>query len=191
MVVRQVLDSSDNGASLFGMAFGKVTLVAIVRSVEHTSTKITYRLEDHTGEIEAHFWLEEGETNNVPKVVVNAYARIFGSIRNQEDGKTLMIFRMMPIEINDYTNHLLEVLHCRFKAEQYAKEIAGEYPNNASFAGNGSGSLGRDSASMNSTGLDAKHFLIFKAIQQSKTEDGISTKELENKFSHFSANEIK
>lgn len=35
---------------LFGMEYKMVTVVALVRNIEHASTKITYELEDLSGE---------------------------------------------------------------------------------------------------------------------------------------------
>lgn len=49
MLVKQVLNCPEEGPQLFGMNFGIVTLVGLVRNVEHSSTKITYLLEDHSG----------------------------------------------------------------------------------------------------------------------------------------------
>jgi replication factor A2 len=39
----------DDVIDLYGMEFKMVTVVAIVRNIEHTSTKITYSMEDITG----------------------------------------------------------------------------------------------------------------------------------------------
>lgn len=76
----------------------------------------------YLGQIDAHLWLEEGETLNMPLVMLNSYARVVGSIRNQGGTKTIMIFKIDPIRsINEVTTHLLEVLDARFKAEEYSK----------------------------------------------------------------------
>ena len=39
----------DDVIDLYGFEYKMVTVVAIVRNIEHTSTKITYQLEDITG----------------------------------------------------------------------------------------------------------------------------------------------
>lgn len=39
----------DDTIELFGFEYKMVTVVAVVRNIEHTSTKITYQLEDISG----------------------------------------------------------------------------------------------------------------------------------------------
>lgn len=107
---------------MWGMTFGMVTCVAIVRGIDTSSTKITYLLEDNTGQIDAHYWLEEGDTFKTPDVMINNYARVYGTIRSHGGKKTLMIFKMLPVTIlNEVTTHLLEVLNSRYKAEEFSK----------------------------------------------------------------------
>lgn len=201
MFIKQVLESSDDGLSLFDLNMGVVTFVAIVRSVDHSSTKITYRLEDHTGQIDAHHWLEEGDTLNTPQVAINAYARVFGSVRNQSGGKTIMIFRLEPMQtINELTNHMLEVLNAYYRAEELSKGggvgAGSDQKNNLGFGstfgggssfGGGSGGVGGD----NGLGLDSKHQLVYDSIKKHGTTDGISMTELRKKFSHMRPTEIE
>lgn len=195
MFIKQVLDSSDEGLSLFDLNMGIVTFVAIVRNVDHSSTKITYRLEDHTGQIDAHHWLEEGDSLNSPQVAINAYARVFGSVRNQGGGKTIMIFRLEPMQtINELTNHMLEVLNAYYRAEEVSKGVgrsAGLEKNTGFGSTFGGGSTFGAGGGDNGLGLDAKHQLIYDAIKKFGTEDGISIQELRRKFSHMRPNEIE
>lgn len=95
-------------------------LVGILRDYEVQSTKATYRIEDHTGEIKAIWWLENDSDTvpNLPPVKEGNYVQVFGSIRNQEGDKMIMVLKMFPVEdCNLVTNHLLQVIHVRLGYE--------------------------------------------------------------------------
>lgn len=201
MFIKNVLETPDDGLKLFDMNMGIVTFVAIVRAVDHSSTKITYRLEDHSGQIDAHHWLEEGDTLNAPQVAINAYARVFGSVRNQGGGKTIMIFRLEPMAtINELTNHMLEVLNAYYRAEEITKGGGGTaqsasnmpFGGGSSFAshGNSGFAAGSEPAEVG-LGLTNKQKLVYNAIKEHVTADGISIMELRKKFSHMMPNEIE
>lgn len=107
---------------MWGMTFGMVSCAVIVRSIDTSSTKITYLLEDHTGRIDAHYWLEEGDALKAPDVMLNNYAKVYGSVRSQGGQKTLMVFKMLPInDPNEICTHVLEVLNARYKSEEFSK----------------------------------------------------------------------
>lgn len=198
VLIAQLLKQSGNEFTLFGMPFAMVSTVAIVRSIDHSSTKITYVLEDHTGQIEAHYWLEtDGETTNTPALLLNTYAKAYGSIRSSGDTRAIMIFRIDSTNINELTTHLLEVLNARYMAEEYSKNgyKPGETSNNnltravPNFNAP-SDSNGNDNASA-AAGLKGKHLLIFEAVKTFKSDAGISLAELQNKFSHIPATEMQ
>lgn len=201
MVIKQILDGTEDSVTLWGLTIGIVTFPAIVRNIEHSSTKVTYRLEDHTGQIDAHLWLEEGDSN-IPQVVVNTYARVYGSVRNQNGARVIMIFRLAPLSsINELTTHLLEVLNARFKAEEYSKKSYEEPSSafNTNFTANASQSMlvgGPTNGNSNSAkedvpyGLNPKQQAVYKAIQNHGTETGISIQELQRKFTHIATHEL-
>lgn len=199
LVIQQIKKASDN-FQLFGMSFGMVTIVGIVRNVEHSSTKITVTIEDHSGQIDAHLWLEDGDVGNMPSLLLNTYVRIFGSIRNQGGTKALMIFKVEPLSsINELTTHLLEVLNARYMAEDFAKMAGGggggaynansyqsqtnNFNNNMNFGGG---------ATDNSLGLTGKQLMLYKAVKEFKDDlTGISKQELHKKFNHIPLNELE
>lgn len=196
MVVQQLVKSTEDTFQMWGNSAGIVTLVGIVRNIDHSSTKITYRLEDHTGQIDAHQWLEEGDKVNSMQVAVNSYARIYGSFRNQGGKKSLMIFRLEPLaNVNEWTNHLLEVLNARYKAEAASKKSSSDFGGGAgamSTFGLGDGGDGGGGApSSNPMGLNAMQMAVFEAIRSNKTDSGISFKELKSKFAHISQTELE
>lgn len=109
---------------MWGMTFGMISTVAIVRNIESASTRLTYLLEDFSGQITAHLWVDEDDTSKSPDIMVNSYARVYGTLRKFDGKKTIMIFKMFQVgSINEVTTHFLEVLNARYKAEQYSKVI--------------------------------------------------------------------
>lgn len=179
-----------------------VSLVGIVRSVEHSSTKITVTIEDHTGQIDAHLWLEDGDMGNMPALLLNTYARVFGSIRNQGGKKALMIFKIEPLSsINELTTHLLEVLNARYMAEDFSKSAGGGGTSSTgatniyqSTSDNFNGNSGFGAAAANdgsNLGLTGKQLMIYKAVKEYKNEQGISKQELQQKFSHIPMSELE
>lgn len=191
MVIKQILDCPDSGLRLYDMVFGTVQLVAIVRNIEHTTTKITYLLEDHTGQIEAHTWLEEGDASKSARIVPNTYATVFGSVRNQGGTKTLIIFKIESVKSpNVITTHLLDVLNVRFSAEQYAAKKSTEV--DAHFHEMETARPATKTADgQHPLGLSGKELAIYQAVQNNTSESGISFGELERKFSHIPTNELR
>lgn len=199
LVIRQINKAPDT-FQLFGMAFGMVSIVGIVRNIEHSSTKITVTIEDHTGQVDAHLWLEDGDVGNMPTLLLNTYARVFGSIRNQGGVKALMIFKIESLSsINELTTHLLEVLNARYMAEDFAKNAGAggssiygmSNQNNQTSNGNSGfgGGGGNDDASH--LGLTGKQLMIYKAVKENKDEQGISKQELHKKFAHVAMPELE
>ncbi|XP_055376535.1 replication protein A 32 kDa subunit [Condylostylus longicornis] len=186
--IKQILQAGEGNFEMFGMAFAMVTTVAIVRNIETSSTKITYTLEDHSGRIDAHYWLEDGDTIKSPDVMVNNYARVFASIRQHSGTKTLMVFKLVTVnDINELTNHMLEVLNARYKTEEFSKK--GYNDNTNEFNG---GALNNANAfgSEANNGLDSKHSAVLDVIRNYTDADGISRNELEKRFRHVNKNEI-
>lgn len=186
------------------MAFGMVSIVGIVRNVDHSSTKITVTVEDHSGQIDAHLWLEDGDVGNMPSLLLNTYVRVFGSIRNQGGTKTLMIFKIDPLtSINELTTHLLEVLNARFTAEDYAKSAGGGGGGGANYGANSTSNYQATSNTFNTNtafsgtndgsqlGLTGKQLMIYKAVKENKSEQGINKQELHAKFSHIPMGELE
>lgn len=104
------------------MTYTIVKVVALVRNIDHSSTKITYSLEDFSGQIEGHFWLNEEDSLNSPQIMMNTYARVVGTVRNTAGAKSIIIFSAEPITtINELNTHLLEVVENRYVAEEFLK----------------------------------------------------------------------
>ncbi|XP_053666930.1 replication protein A 32 kDa subunit [Anopheles marshallii] len=191
LVIQQVLESADDGITLFGHQYAMITVVAITRNVEYSSTKVTYQLEDHTGQIDAHFWLEDDGAANTPNIAPHSYARVVGSVRNQGGSKAIMIFKIDQVNSpNEVTTHLLEVLHSRYKGEENSKrKTEPGFDTNANATSNG-GFMESDSVGA-SLGLNGKQLAVYKAIKSHVSDIGISRKELQAKFSHINPSEMQ
>jgi len=194
MVIQQIHDCPESGLRLYEMVFGTVQIVAIVRGIDHSSTKITYVLEDHTGRIDAHTWLEEGDqADKNPHIVINTYAKVFGSVRNQGGTKTLIIFKIDPVTSpNEVTTHLLEVLNARFSAEHYANKKKTEVEGDLRMETDRNQSVhNAQNGNQHPLGLQGKELMVYQAIQSNKSEAGISFGELEQKFRHIPSKELR
>uniref|UniRef100_A0A0A1WZ20 Replication protein A 32 kDa subunit n=1 Tax=Zeugodacus cucurbitae TaxID=28588 RepID=A0A0A1WZ20_ZEUCU len=184
--IKQILYSREGNFQMYGITFGMISCVCIVRSIDVSSTKITYSLEDHTGQIEAHYWLEEGDSSKAPDIMLNHYVKLYGSVRTQGSQKMLMVFKMSAImNSNEVCTHILEVLNARYKSEEFATKAGNVSTGNA-------GSIGFSSSSgdNNSLGLEGKQLAVLQAVKNNITTEGISRKELQQKFNHISGNEL-
>ncbi|XP_021932607.1 replication protein A 32 kDa subunit [Zootermopsis nevadensis] len=122
VTVRQILESHDDGLKIGSMDIHMFSLVALVRRVEVTSTKVTYLLDDCTGGITGVFWLEstDGEEQQaIPIVVENTYCHAYGSVRTNQGKKHIFLFRIVNLSnLNDLTKHILEVMYSNLKIEK-------------------------------------------------------------------------
>ncbi|XP_053955075.1 replication protein A 32 kDa subunit [Anastrepha ludens] len=185
--IKQIILSQEGNFLMFGMSFGMITCVAVVRSIDISSTKITYTLEDLSGQIEAHYWLEEGDTLKAPDVMLNNYVKLYGSVRTQGHQKMLMVFKMFAImNSNEVCTHVLEVLNVRYKSEDFATKSSDKISTNIEASGLNPNNIGGN----NYLGLEGKQLAVLQAVKNNITTEGISRKELQLKFSHISANEI-
>uniref|UniRef100_U5EWK3 Putative replication protein a2 n=1 Tax=Corethrella appendiculata TaxID=1370023 RepID=U5EWK3_9DIPT len=194
MLIKQILDTSEDGVQLFGFKYSMITVVAIVRGIDHSATKIKYTLEDHTGVIDSNYWLEEGDSLNTPTVSANAYVRVIGSFRITGGIKSIMIFKIERVRSpNEVTTHLLEVMNARYKAEEYSKRIGGETAaTTTSDKPQSVSTSGFMETPANSFGLTGKDLLVFNAIKAtSNTDIGINRKDLLKKFPQITENELQ
>jgi len=192
--IKQILLQQDDVFKLFGFEYKMVSTVAVVRNIDHSSTKITYSLEDRTGKINGHLWIEEGEAPRGAGIMLNTYVRVVGAVRQQGDAKSLLIYKIHPVKgINEVNTHMIEVVNARFQAEEYCK--GGQMP-----GGNANGHVKMettygfgDSTASSTQGIEGKSLVIYKALQASTAinpELGVSKQELYQKFPHISPHEI-
>lgn len=180
VMIRHLLSTgSTEDVTIWGIPVRMFSLVAIVRNVEETATKISYNIEDETGTIVALKWLEADRKATDRTMSVNTYIRLVGLLREQNDKRHVLILRMWPLQsLNELTNHILEVTYVALKAESMAKQ------NNELGHGNGNMSMSsakpvEDSADY---GMTSEQSLIYKIIHaQNDTESGIERSEIKAK----------
>lgn len=191
--IKQIQTQKEDVMKMWGLEYKMVTLVALVRNIDHSSTKITYSLEDLTGRINAHLWVEEGDAPAASGIMLNTYARVIGAVRQQSDIKSIMIYKIHPAKgINEVNTHYLEVINARYQAEEYYRGGGGDSAVNG---GNKMEVEHGSSAGTQSTqaGPQGKDLIIFNAIQhsaQTHPERGISRQDLCRKFPNMSEMEV-
>lgn len=195
--IRHIKKQEDSDTfTFFGQEYKMVTIVAVVRNIEHSSTKITYELEDMSGRIMAHLWVDEDAPSN-QNIIINSYVRVVGGVRSQNKQKTIMIYKIHPVSgINEVNTHLIEVVNVRYAAEENAGGKAkGDMKMDVdsasgSVVGNGAGG---DQHNDDTDGLNAKEKVIFNLIRsalESDNVEGFHRDEICKRFPHFSRGEI-
>lgn len=183
---------------MWGFEYKMITTVALVRSIDHSSTKITYTLEDVTGRINAHLWVEEGDTPQTAGIMINTYARVIGAVRQQNDTKSVLIYKIQPVKsINEVNTHYLEVVNARYQAEEYHRgagmdTAAGGVAKMEIDNGGFGDALAQGSSTQNGP-AKGKDTAIFNAIQKSgetHPETGLSKQELLRIFPHIPEGEM-
>ncbi|XP_043499368.1 replication protein A 32 kDa subunit-B-like isoform X3 [Polistes fuscatus] len=108
----QILRSSDN-LELWGIPVCSVlVIVGILRSINESTTKITYEVEDETGTITAIRWLKAKRTKEESSLKINNYVRIVSRLHIEKGVKQIVIMRIQNLDdLNELTNHLLEVTY--------------------------------------------------------------------------------
>ncbi|KAI9709565.1 MAG: replication factor A protein 2 [Bogoriella megaspora] len=96
-------------ASLF------ITFVGQIRNVSHQTTNVTYKLDDGTGTVEVKQWIDSDAPTGMdmdgakPKLVDNAYARVWGKMKAFNNRRHVGSHVIRPVtDLNEVHCHLLE-----------------------------------------------------------------------------------
>lgn len=113
---RMLLDNANQeGLVIEGFRVNMLKLVGLIRKVDESSIKITYTIDDHTGQMEVTSFVEDSDDGSAPTTMALAegqYAKVFGNIRWFNGKPSITCFKMFQIEDpNLITTHLLEVIH--------------------------------------------------------------------------------
>ncbi|KOC64555.1 Replication protein A 32 kDa subunit [Habropoda laboriosa] len=122
VMIKHLLSASSTEETKFWNIPARMFIIlGLVRNVEETATKISYDVEDQTVLFSLIFsffvliYLDH-------TVQINTYIRIIGLLREQNDKRHILILRMFPMQdLNELTNHILEVTYTALKAEAMAK----------------------------------------------------------------------
>ncbi|KAI4484608.1 hypothetical protein M0804_007174 [Polistes exclamans] len=160
VMIKQILSSSGE-FEVWGVPARMITILGILRSVNESTTKIAYEIEDETGAITAVRWLEANKTSSEPSLEINSYVRIIGLLREQNGAKQIFVLRISPLEeLNELTNHLLEVTYVTLKAEQL-------------FKGKNSSNSDDETKTNDCSGMSPEQAAIFNIIQADTSDSGI------------------
>lgn len=163
--IKQILESSEV-MEIAGQVVNMMTIIGIVKSINVTSTKIIYELEDWSGKITAMLWLEDSEQKNNSGIVENTYVAMSGTKRTQGNQVVFFIYNIRPVEdLKEITYHYLKVIQIPLKKEEQAN-ITVSVP----------GGGGNDGE--NGLNLPPNHTKIYRVIQNVKSEAGISKNEI-------------
>ncbi|XP_072394736.1 replication protein A 32 kDa subunit [Diabrotica undecimpunctata] len=191
VVIQQIRNCKDEDFTLFGTPVQIIKLVGILRSVEILSTKATYTIEDSTGSVKAILWLEnDGDAaTNLPSVKEDSYVQVFGSLRNQDNEKMIMVLRMFPVDdCNIVTTHLLEAIYTRLQAEADSKKMVTDIKVNNPGAALANSMSFVDQYDSGTSGLTPIQEKVFKILQTDQTLNGMSRNTL---LSNFPPNQHK
>ncbi|KAI9864497.1 MAG: replication factor A protein 2, partial [Pleopsidium flavum] len=96
VTIKQVLDAQqphpDGEFKIDGIEITQITFIGQIRNISTQTTNITYKLDDGTGTIEVKQWIDSDATtaldttnnnsdNPKPKLIENAYARVWGRLK--------------------------------------------------------------------------------------------------------------
>ncbi|XP_076179218.1 replication protein A 32 kDa subunit [Ptiloglossa arizonensis] len=150
-------------------------IVGIVRHIEETAMKISYDIEDETGTITALKWLEADRKTVDIVMEANTYVNVIGFLREQNDKRHILIMQIYPLEdLNELTNHILEVTYTTLKAEAMAKK-------NKELENNQDNTMVDQGPSEDSPyyGMSKDQTLVYKIIHaQNDTESGIERSDI-------------
>ncbi|XP_074642625.1 replication protein A 32 kDa subunit-like [Tubulanus polymorphus] len=163
----------------------QVALVALIRSVNETSSRIDYIVDDMTGppfEVKQFVDNEEGtpEEDKVKPLTENTYVRMFGHLRAFQDKRSLAAFKVEPVtDMNDLTTHILEVIYsCLWYTK--AQNQPAEGSNTASKGGMVDyGNTGNSNSYQSvDSGLTPIQNQVHKVIRAATGEQGIGRSEI-------------
>jgi len=112
VTIKQILKSQQPGGKfrIDEKDQSQVTFVGQIIALEEESTKVTYQLDDGSGQINVVIYSEMDSSTQDFKQ--GAYVRVVGNIRLLDSHLTVVGFKLVPVtDFNEVTFHMLEVIH--------------------------------------------------------------------------------
>ena len=165
VAIKQILDCQDDSLQIAGMPVSMMQIVGIVRSINITSTKIQYNIQDWSGVIDGMLWLEGDSDPRASNVIENTYCRMTGTLRRNDNAKIIFVYNIAPIEnLYELTHHYLQIIYIPLKAEEQ-RQVQAPTDNTEVPMNNG----------MNLLPQQAR---VYRAIQLAKTDAGMHKNEI-------------
>jgi len=183
--IGDILNAPDEKLKIEDTEVHMVTFVGTVENIESKQTNISYSVRDDTGTIEVVQWIEgEGNAVSSIQVVENTFCRVIGSVRQSQDKRHIMAFRVAPVtNVNEITSHLLETQYIKLKMRQLKSKMGQPFNNNSvssnSMGGSMSGPLASTGFSSSGiTGLTSFQTMVYSIIQATLVETGIEKSQI-------------
>ncbi|EZA56705.1 hypothetical protein DMN91_000821 [Ooceraea biroi] len=171
VLIKHVADATGD-LQIAGRTINTLMIVGVVRGIEQDTTKISYSIQDDTGTITAVMWLEadKNPTESNACTQVDAYVRVYGLLRNQNNQRQLLILRMYPLEdLNELTHHFLEVTYFILSTGKPTEEY------NAGNAGNAIQGMSDHTMS----GMSSEQVTVLEIVRSAKNaECGIEKRDI-------------
>lgn len=182
------LHDDDNFRLFDGKDLGQVTVVAKVISISQGATSSDFTLEDGTGTIKARLWSEggEGSTPEVTQWSEGVYVRATGQLRIFGKKRSLVLFRITPVEdFNEITHHLLQCVFVLLQHKNGGKPAGGANAMDTSV--NGTTAV----RGQGTTGLTSLQQQILNVFRGSDDKNGLSIQYVSSCFPSESAAQVR
>lgn len=167
VAIKQILDCPDDTLQIAGQPVTMMQVVGIIKSVNITSTKIHYSIQDWSGVIDAMLWLEGDNDSKGSNVTENMYAKLTGTLRRNDNAKVLFLYNIEAIDnLQQLTYHYLQIIYIPLKAEEQRQVKIPE--NDVTMSMN----------NQNGMNLLPQQAKVYQAIQMAKTDAGIEKNEI-------------
>lgn len=165
--IKQIVEAKEDVMQVNGLPVTMMRIVAIVKSIEISSTKMIFQLQDWSGEILGMLWLESTSDEKPAGVIENTYVQVSGTKRNQNGKNVLFIYNIVPVtDLSQITHHYLQVIHIQLKSEE-RKQTAS--------VGFGEGDMSNTTVH---SGMTPQQSKVYNVIKQAKSEAGMNKSEI-------------
>ncbi|ERN05437.1 hypothetical protein AMTRI_Chr12g234920 [Amborella trichopoda] len=111
--ISQVLSDDNSSAGVEALESNNVRLVGMVANKVERVTDVQFILDDGTGRIDVHRWVNDATDSNEMAIVKNGiYVRVIGHLKSFQGKKHATAFSVRPItDFNEITCHFLECIY--------------------------------------------------------------------------------
>ena len=130
------------------------------------------------GVIKGIKWMDADEMYDKLPVSVNSYARVYGTMRSQNNENYVLIVNIQPMEhLNELLTHLMEVTLVSLEGEKMMDKVAQDDLSLINKTVNVPASNG-NAVPNNAHGLNREQAIVFSIIQENITEYGAERNEI-------------
>ncbi|XP_051148609.1 replication protein A 32 kDa subunit B-like isoform X2 [Andrographis paniculata] len=138
--ISEAFQASDDKANFLidGVDVNNVKLVGILYDKVERITDVSFVLDDGTGRIDCHRWVNEAIDMREMELLLNGmYVKVHGHLKGFQGKKQLMVYSVRPVtDYNEISNHFAECIyvHCyntKHRKQQDAGQVSGHLPNSA------------------------------------------------------------